>query len=644
MKNIYSYLIITIITFLNINCLGTATETNKEYIYIFNKKNGFQVSDDYGSSWKSENSGLPENINPLKLINTKNYIYMTSYTHGIYRFNKVQNNWNNISSDDFRKRSIYSEKKEYRKISGFNVDNKNDKNIVISTKHDIYISTNSGETWNKINMRGLHKRNYITSVAIVGSKIYAGTAFNGVYELKNGKFHHSGKGLPGEPYSGTLRFTEQVSEINIVHNNIYIGFYFSNKIFYKKNKTRTFKKKSSYNYKEKIDDIKNIGGSIYISSNGKIFKDGREYDKINNTLKKINKNKNCQLILVPIHKDKKSYICSINNNYEIEKLNSSAKDRHSIYVSIPAIKKNLNKYLNLSKSTEINSFVIDMKDDFGNIYYKSSLDTVKNIGSQRRPVNIKKILNILKENKIYSIARIVVFKDKKMYHAFNGKYAIKNKKTGKPWKGTKFEYWVDPYSKFVHNYNINLAKELEQLGFDEIQFDYIRFPSDGPINLCNYSYSKDKETYKSEILIDFLSESKRKLDIPVSVDIYGFNSWYNFGNWIGQDIDELSTVVDAICPMVYPSHFGNSFYKKGKRSLRSYRIVYDGAIRSQKLIRNKIILRPYLQAFNLLSPTWGPEYILNQINAAKNGGCSGYTLWNARGDYKTPEKALLIKR
>jgi len=145
-------------------------------------------------------------------------------------------------------------------------------------------------------------------------------------------------------------------------------------------------------------------------------------------------------------------------------------------------------------------------------------------------------------------------------------------------------------------------------------------------------------------LIDFLKKAKKSLNIPVSVDIYGFNSWYHFGNWIGQDMEELSHVVDIICPMVYPSHFGNRFYHDIDREARPYRIVHDGAMRSMHMINRSAGIRPYLQAFNVLSPTWGPGYIALQIEASNNSGCSGYTLWNANGDYTVPYSALKDKR
>jgi len=641
-KKRISLLFICLIS-LSSSCFGEKTKASCEQIFLFIKDKGFYVSYDKGDSWNSENDNLKENINPIKLYGSNKYVFMTTYKNGLWRFEKDKRIWKNISSNDFKRRSIYSGSNEYRKISGFNIEKGNESSLVLATKHDIYSSDDSGESWKKIPMNGLHKRNYITAVAIEDRKIYAGTSFNGIYELKNGKFIYSGKKLPGEPYSGTLKFTEQISDICIKSDTVYAGFSFGKGIYYKNKKNSYYEKFNSFIIKDSIDDINTINNDIYYSSGEKVFKNNAEDKSQNTLLRKIISDKNPDLILLSLNNSKIPDICIIHKQ-TIKNNSNKAALKNAIYVSIPALRKNLNKYINLASKTEINSFVIDMKDDFGNLFYKSEIKEVKEIGSQARPIDIRSVIEKLKKHNIYSIARIVVFKDKKLFKAYGGKYTIKNKKNSLPWKGTDHEFWVDPYSTFVHDYNINIAKELERIGFNEIQFDYIRFPSDGPIHLCDFSFAKNKDTYKSEILIDFLEKAKQNLKIPLSVDIYGFNSWYNFGNWIGQDIDELSVVVDAICPMVYPSHFGNSFYKNGDRSMRSYRIVYDGAKRARELMRKNTVLRPYLQAFNLFSPTWGPGYIWNQIKASRSSGCSGYTLWNARGDYNTPEKALSVNR
>jgi len=632
-----------VLILISINCISSTSYK----IYIATADLGLQVSVNDGNSWQSFNKGLPEKIIPIKICKINEALYLTTFSSGLFKLNNVDNKWENISSPEFKRKSIYNKYPGYRKISAFSVDPENTNNIAAATKHSIFRSKDGGKTWNSIPLSGLNKRNYITSLAISDNKIYAGTAFNGIIESNGSEFKNSSSGLPGEKYSDTLNFYEQTASLYIDKNNLYAGFYFGSGLYTKKRDTGKFL--PLYSTKEKdlnsnIFDIRAHNTKLYFSNSLKVFfqdesttKPVNEYNEI---IQKISSRKD---IISALIEDKTDHFPPVSikfPNPDKKKKSDKASGINAIYLSIPAIQKDINRYINITKNSEINAFVIDMKDDFGNIYFLAEDKTAVEIKSQKKPVNISQILKKLKENNIYSIARLVVFKDQKLWNAYNGRFAIKNKNTGLPWKGTEGEYWVDPYSEFVHNYNIGLAKDLEKLGFDEIQFDYIRFPSDGPIHLCNFLYKKEEYTYKSEILIDFLRRAKESLKIPVSVDIYGFNSWYYFGNLIGQDMEELSYVVDAICPMVYPSHFGNRFYSYFDRNVRPYRIVKDGAIRSLQMSDKSVSIRPYLQAFNLLSPTWGPDYILKQISGSKEGGCNGYTLWNAKGDYSVSYSAL----
>ena len=117
------------------------------------------------------------------------------------------------------------------------------------------------------------------------------------------------------------------------------------------------------------------------------------------------------------------------------------------------------------------------------------------------------------------------------------------------------------------------------------------------------------------------------------MDIYGFNACYRFGKRIGQDIEELSRVADVICPMVYPSHFGTRYLRHLKGDEHPYRIVLDSGTRAHVLAGEDVLIRPYLQAFKMLSPTWGPGYIRSQIAGAADSKSSGFTFWNAAVDY-----------
>ena len=634
------------IAFLLLLFFTTFAFSSNYTIYIATAEKGVLISDNDGKSWSSFNKGLPETFTPIRFYKAKNDLYLTTFESGLFRLKN--NKWENICSDEFKRRSIYNKNAGYRKVSAFAVDIEDSKNIAAATKHSIYRSTDGGNTWKNVTLHGLdNKRNYITSIAISGNKIFAGTSFNGIFELSGSRFKAVGKGLPEESYSDSLKFTEQLSSMLYAGNDLYAGFYFGGGL-YKKGKDpgkfipiHLIKDK---NFNSIIYDIRLHDKNIFFSDSLNVFiYDGfniTPFETYNALIKRTADRKD---IITAIIDDKtNSYppVAIKFPNPEKKIRSEKAANRNGIYLSTTALEKNLSKHIDMAKRSEINTFVIDMKDDFGNVYFRASDKIASEINAQKRVINFKEILNRLKENNIYSVARIVVFKDPKLWAAYNGKYAIKDKNTGKQWKGTENEFWVDPYSEFVHNYNIGLSKDIEKLGFDEIQYDYIRFPADGPINLCYYSYKKDEETYKSEILIDFLEHAKVLLNISVSVDIYGFNAWYYFGNWIGQDIEELSHVVDVISPMLYPSHFGNRFYKNIEAGLRSYKIIKDACIRGNYLVNRSVHIRPYLQAFNLLSPTWGPQYVLHQINGSKESGCSGYILWNAKGDYAVPYTIL----
>ncbi len=505
-------------------------------LYLATEDKGIIVSENSGSSWDSFNRGLPDNIEPLNLYKAGNFLYLTTYNSGIFRSPENSSEWKNISSDEFRTRSIYRNDSGYRTISAFNYDRKNPDSIVIATKHNIYHSSDKGETWEKVTQRGLHERNYITSLAVSGKKIYAGTSFNGIYEFTGSRFIHSGKNLPGEAYSGTLTFTEQVTALYADPKGLYGGFFFGSGIYRKNTGAKTFQYiqgTSDDTIKSSVDDIAAENNRLFYTAEGNLYRsepDGKVIrdESISSILNKsIKSYKTVSAVIISKSNAFPALSTTIEQKEKIKR-SDKAGSKNAIYLSVSSVKKNLKKYLKIADETDINAFVIDMKDDFGNIYFPSKNKTAAEIKSLRSPVNISDVLEKMKKHKIYSIARIVVFKDSKMYKGYGSKYAIKNRRTGKPWKGTEHEYWVDPYSEFVHNYNIELAMELEKLGFDEIQFDYIRFPSDGPIHLCNYTHRKDSSTYKSEIMIDFLTKAKSSITIPVSVDIYGFNSWYHF--------------------------------------------------------------------------------------------------------------------
>ena len=310
------------------------------------------------------------------------------------------------------------------------------------------------------------------------------------------------------------------------------------------------------------------------------------------------------------------------------------------------------------KENKLNSIVIDMKDDYGLLRYDTQDPLVKEKGYvSQYAVDLDQFVERFKSEDIYLIARIVVFKDKHLSQYAGGKYAVWNNSSNSRWVGIKGEqevtdeegnvtgtetlyydeHWVDPYCHEVWEYNVAVAQELIRRGFDEIQFDYIRFPTDGT-NLWRASYRwQDKGMDKESALISFLSYARQNLQAPIGIDIYGANGWYRSGTRTGQDVELLSEYVDVICPMFYPSHFEQGFLAHAPAAERPYRIYFYGTYRNSVIARNKSVIRPWAQAFYLGvsydKRYYDANYVQRQIFGVRDAANHGYMYWNNIGRY-----------
>jgi hypothetical protein len=316
--------------------------------------------------------------------------------------------------------------------------------------------------------------------------------------------------------------------------------------------------------------------------------------------------------------------------------------------------------------------VIDMKDDYGRLRFNPNNRGISEKGRVFRPVDIDSLLKNLKSRGIYTVARIVVFKDPELARKEGGKYAVWDRRLGKPWAGyydtrqargtgadedstyeteilshsdpayeilrTYYdERWVDPYSEEVWEYVAAISEELHQRGFDEIQFDYIRFPTDGA-NLADARYRWQESGMDMEsAILSFLRHINARVDAVISVDIYGANGWYRTGARTGQEVELLSPYVDVICPMYYPSHFEQDFLAQSPAELRPYRIYYQGTLRTGRIGRGQIIVRPYVQAFFLNVSYdrryYNSDYVRRQVEGVQDAGTGGMTYWNNSGRY-----------
>ncbi len=313
----------------------------------------------------------------------------------------------------------------------------------------------------------------------------------------------------------------------------------------------------------------------------------------------------------------------------------------------------LARFKKMILDNKLNSLVIDMKDDYGLLRFDSQDPLVNQKGVvSKYALDLDNFVKTFKENDIYLIARIVVFKDRNLSNYNDGQYSVWDKKFKRPWQGIKGtetledgtsqtsyydESWVDPFCPDVWEYNVAIAKELISRGFDEIQFDYIRFPTDG-MNLYNASYRWQTEGMDKEgALRSFLSYARENIDAPIGIDIYGANGWYRSGTRTGQDVETLAQYVDVICPMFYPSHFENKFMNYSPYEERPYRIYYYGTYRNTVIARDRVVVRPWIQAFFLNVPYdrqfYDKEYVLKEVFGVRDSVDRGYMFWNNVANY-----------
>jgi hypothetical protein len=194
------------------------------------------------------------------------------------------------------------------------------------------------------------------------------------------------------------------------------------------------------------------------------------------------------------------------------------------------------------KTKGYNTLVIDVKDDFGRVLYAGKLALAREVRAYVPLLRISHIVNLCKKEGIHLVARMVTFKDPKLWAHQGGKHAVRDRHSGGVWYPAGPERWVNPFSPVVRRYNIDLAREVLSLGFNEIQFDYIRFPTDGPTSRAHYP-GQAAGAWKVDAIENFLAEARASITGPISVDVYGFNAWFALGAWMGQDISLIAGYV-----------------------------------------------------------------------------------------------------
>lgn len=292
--------------------------------------------------------------------------------------------------------------------------------------------------------------------------------------------------------------------------------------------------------------------------------------------------------------------------------------------------------IKLIQETELNALVIDVKGDRGMIPYKSSIPLASEVGAQRIITvrEMSDLMRTLKGKGIYTIARIVVFKDNLLALA-RPDWAVKTQ-SGEIWRDRENLAWVDPFNMEGWDYNINIAIEAAQYGFDEIQFDYVRFPD---ASAPRFSMPNTEEK-RVKAISGFLMEARRRLipyNVFLSADIFGYVCWNLNDTNIGQRLEDLAPHVDYICPMLYPSGFQYGIPGYRIPVANSYEIVYLSLKRAQErtgLPSQRF--RPWLQAFRDYAfdrRYFKDKEITDELKAAVGFGSHGWMLWNPRNNY-----------
>ena len=301
-----------------------------------------------------------------------------------------------------------------------------------------------------------------------------------------------------------------------------------------------------------------------------------------------------------------------------------------VTMALASLDGKLEEYLKLVDEG-MNTIQLDIKDENGEIgFIPSAVPLASKVGAARPYYRPREAARLVHRKGVYLIGRVVTFEDP---HLSEGapRHAIKNP-DGSVWHNDADLGWTNPYDKRVWDYNVSIAEVAARAGFDEIQFDYVRFPTDGDVDAIVYpGKTKTPPGWMIAEFVHYATKRLKPLGVRVSADVFGLSATRDLG--IGQVPRRLSKHLDAIYPMVYPSHYGSGEYGlEDPNAAPGATVEWSLADFRRELKQGKAELIPWLQDFSY-GRTYGISEVKAQIEAARLMGARGYLLWNPLGIY-----------
>lgn len=297
-----------------------------------------------------------------------------------------------------------------------------------------------------------------------------------------------------------------------------------------------------------------------------------------------------------------------------------------------------NELISFVERSDLNAVVIDIKDSTGIISFEVDHPILNKYGTDSTRIrNIAELVEQLREKDIYIIGRLTIFQDPALAQK-HPELSFKRVDNGAVWTDRKGLAFADPKKREVWEYTVALAEYSYDLGFDEINFDYIRYPSDGVISNINYGLSagETRASVLKEFYV-FLDEELRSQNIPISADIFGLATTARDDLGIGQVFEDIYPHFDAIAPMVYPSHYARGSFGYDNPNRNPYEIVKiameSAKNRAIAIDEDPLKLRTWIQDFSLDGVTYGTSEIQAQIKATYDAGLTSYMAWDPRNRY-----------